>query len=664
MSEHLFHLTIATLVSVVPALHAGAGATDSAFVAADSIYGSLHEVTVTTVGPRRLLRESPDGTLGIDGRMLGEQVTFLGSGDPLAVTRSLPAVSTSNDLQAAYAVRGGSTGDNLLESDGARIVNPLHMLGLFSAFNPSYYRSYGFSAARVAAEVPSLTGARFTAESGLVPDSVAAGSVTAGIIESHGALRLPLWRGASAAIGLRQTYLDFLFPDLLTLGSSRLGYGFTDINAAIVSVAGADTLRLSGFGNHDRMSVRNRKNGSKDGALGRGNLAVSAAWHRPGMRVSLAYSGYSGSFSLEEGGRRIDLPSRLRQFTAGVSCRAGAFTLGGDAGYRYVSGQNGFGRACSGEANLAADYRLALPSAGIRLDAGLRVALYGCGAYRVVRPLPSLAVDYTIGDRYVIYAGARRRMRFDRLVEETTAGLPADFWICAGEGLPAEDVYSAEIGARGNVPGTGILVSIEGYGRLSRHTAEFGGSLLDLASADYNPLTALYFGRGRAAGISLTALRQTGRIRGQISYNYGISRTRIAHFGTASFPSAHDRPHDLNVRLNWTIMRGVDISATFTYATGLPCTLPKYGYMIGENLICEYYPHNSSRLPAYRRLDVAATYAWGGLARHKINLSVYNAAASRNLLFSYHTYSPELGIYRRESVMKAVIPSVAYTFEF
>ncbi|MDE5657285.1 MAG: hypothetical protein K2I19_09475, partial [Muribaculaceae bacterium] len=105
---------------------------------ADSLVDSVHELDAITVSApvsRRVLKMESDGAVNIPAKHLGEQVSFLGGSDPLAIVRSLPSVATANDLQATLNVRGGSTGDNLFCSDNARVVNPLHMLGLFSAFN-------------------------------------------------------------------------------------------------------------------------------------------------------------------------------------------------------------------------------------------------------------------------------------------------------------------------------------------------------------------------------------------------------------------------------------------------------------------------------------------------------------------------------------------------
>ncbi|MDE6196732.1 MAG: TonB-dependent receptor [Muribaculaceae bacterium] len=630
----------------------------------------LHEISVTATGPRRVLRAEADGSLTIDAAHLGEQAAFMGANDPIALLRTLPAVSTNNDLQAAMTVRGGSGGSNLYESDGVRIVNPLHLLGLYSAFNPSFYRSFSFAAGRHGATVPSLTGGRISACSGVEPDTLVSGAVSLGLIESHGTVRVPLRKGTSSlAVGARKTYLNLLFPDILKLGASTIGYGFTDINAAFTARLGDDDLlRISVFGNRDAMTLQSDKNGAKDGDFGWRNAAASAEWTGRKLRLSAGFTYFANSFMMDEGGRSLDLPSSLTQATARAVVPLGDFTAESDVSYRHTSGQGrgAGGRALSSvEGNVAASWRRTL-SGRLTVDAGLRVALYGCGRFFRIMPLPRLDLSYRLADAISVFASYGRYARFDRLIEESTGGLPADFWTCSTDAALPEDVHGVEAGVSGVIPLTAVRFSAEGYYRRMLHSLEFGGSILDLANPSFDPMGHVIDGSGYAAGFSLTLMRQVGSLRGRIGYNIGVSRLRFERYGSHYVPSAHDRLHDLSATLSWTVFRPLVVTAAFTYATGTPYTQARYGYMIGENLICEYFPHNSSRLPSYKRLDLSATWTirHGGRFAHKINVSVYNAAACRNILFRYTTYTPSEGIVQRESVMDTVIPSLSYAFEF
>ena len=626
----------------------------------------LEAVTVTATGPRRVVRLRDNGAVELDGAFLGEQVTMLGTGDPLAVVRTLPSVATSVELQASVCVRGMSTGDNLFTSDNARVISPLHMLGLFSAYNPAYYRRYVFRPGRVPMTEGPLAGGSFAAESGVMPDSILCGSVSAGLIESHGAVRIPLTEGLSAGIGLRHSYLDAIFPDILKLGDSRLKYGFSDLNADVKwKVSQRDVLRLSYFGNRDRMNIESSKKGVKDGELGWRNNAASLSWFRGDAETFVSISDYRSHTDINEGGRELRIPGRMTEYKAAATVPLGPFTVGADVIHRHTSGQNGYGEASSWEYSLSAEGHFAL-NKHITLTAGLRVAGYHNGSYRLFRPQPRLELSGDLGRGFSAYISGGRRVMFDRLIEESGAGLPMNFRVLAGRQVAPSDVWGVEAGIRGRLGESGIYVGLEVYGRRMLHALEWGGSFINLSSPSYNPLSDIGDGRGYAAGIEVSAMRYIGKVRGRIGYNFGTSKVKIDRYGDSYIPSSCDRPHDLNISLNYNPLRPLTLSASFNYASGTPYTRAKYGYMIDENLICEYFPHNSSRLPAYKRLDLAAAWKITGRGRlsHTFTASVYNATVARNVLFRFPEYSVKDGIRQQESVMKAVIPSITYTLDF
>lgn len=631
------------------------------------VVGNLGEVTVTATGSRKLITSSHDGSLRISSSLLGEQAGFMGGNDPVALLRTLPSVATTNELQASLNVRGAYTGDNLFMSDGGRVVNPLHMFGLYSAFNSSFYRNYIFMSGRIPATNPSVTSAMFIADSGMEPDSATNGSVSVGLIESHGAIRVPFVKGKSSiALGMRRSYIDVVLPGVLKLGDSYMSYRFTDLNASLISrLSSRDLLRISFFGNSDRLAAEMEKNGRKEGKFDWSNIAASAEWQHRLLNVSVAFSRYRNGFFMNEGGRELNLPSTISQYTARADYHPGDLSIGADVNFRETSGQNCHGKKASTECNVGAEWEKRLASR-FEINLGIRLSIYDCEGYFTFIPQPRITLGYEIDRNFRLFGAYGRYARFDRLIEETTAGLPADFWTCATADIPPEDVHSIEAGITGIIPHTGICFSIEGYFRKIIGVREYSGSLLDLANPDYNPLENLLKGSGAAYGLSVSALRQFGAIRGRIGYNIGKSEVKFPELGTSRYPSAHDRLHDLCVSMSWSIIPPLVLSANFTHATGIPYTQAKYGYMVGENLVCEYFPHNSSRLPAYNRLDLSLSYSFksGKRLSHTVNLSVYNALANRNVLFRYTSYSVESGIRHRQSVMKAVIPSVSYTINF
>lgn len=635
----------------------------------------LNEVTVTAAAPRKLMQKSSDGTLLINARYLSDRVTFMGSADPVAILRTLPAVSTANELQAAVNVRGSGSGSSYFAADGMRIINPMHLLGLYSTYNPGYFSQYAFRAARIPASLPNFTGGYFGASTSMEPDTVVSGQICAGLIESHAAVRVPLGERASISAAVRQTYLNQVFPNLLRFDNSSLRYEFTDANFGIIwKATDFDMLRLSAMAGQDNLKAVAEHSGAKDGSFGWKNFGGALTWHHRNIITEASISHFSNMFKLTEGGRDIDLPSLETQASFSTTVPWRSFTFGADVNYRYCPGQynrsievapchENFKRAV--EWNVDGAYRLTTAN-GFNFNAELRLALYHCGGYNKVIPLPRIDISYSFAGGCQVFASYSRLVNFDILIEETTAGLPADFHVNASSEVPYESTHSFDIGLSGRIPGIGATFAIDGYYRILQGITEYRGSVLSYVNRGYNPFNDIISGHGYSMGLSVCAMRQWGKMRGSVSYNLGRTRALYNAIGPDWSPTAHDRPHDLCASLSWLPIRGLSLSANYTYATGIPYTQALYGYMIGENLICLYGPHNGARLPDYKRLDISANYTLSGRGRtkHRFNISLYNALANRNVLFYHLSYSTDQGLRRKESVMKSIIPSLSYTFEF
>ena len=210
-----------------------------------------------------------------------------------------------------------------------------------------------------------------------------------------------------------------------------------------------------------------------------------------------------------------------------------------------------------------------------------------------------------------------------------------------------------------------IRYRLSAYFRTMTDVTEYGGALLNMVNDEYDPLDDLHTGRGRAYGLSAMLSGNFGQVTSSVSYTLGRTEGLIDKFGKEWFPLSYDRRHDLCLTVAWRPWRDLSLSATAIYATGFPYTKATYGYMIGENLICEYDRHNSSRLPAYKRVDIGATWVFcrKKVITHKLNLSLYNVCCFENVIFDYVTYSVKNGIRHEKSVLQLIIPSLSYSLQ-
>lgn len=637
----------------------------------------LNDISVTTQVRRPTFIVNTNGTIELSSQFTADNPTFMNSADPVAIIRTLPSVSTCSDLQAAFSVMGSTTGSNLFLADGMRIINPFHMLGFFSAFNPSYYKTLTFNASRINVLSANTTAGRLEAISSANNFDNPHGEISLGAIESHTAISIPIKPIKSiASVGFRKSYLHLLFPSILQFGRTNLKYGFSDLNIGLTTrFTPNNSLSFNFLAGKDHMKFQDLNSMRDDGAFGWENLSVGASWKNGKTILNAAYSGFFNRFKLSEANQKINLPSKLSQISLSYIRPIKTFTIEADAAYRYSSGQqnieNTTNNSTDNRAKKSFEFNAALlwnktfvDKLGIEL--GARVSYYHQNEYNIIVPQLRLHTHYNITDNISFFAAYGRYVRFDRLVEETTGGLPANFWTCADKTLPPETSDAFNVGINIFIPDIAIHVSVEGYYKIIKNSGEFNGSILNTLSADYNALSDVILGDGYAGGITFLLTRNFGKIRGRLSYTFGVSKLKFAELGKQYVSAAGERPHDLNLTLTYQATEALNFSAAFTYASGLPYTRAKYGYMIGENLICEYYPHNSSRLPAYKRLDFSATYTFptNNSRNHSIGISVYNALATNNILFYYTTYSFNEGIKQRKSVMKSVIPSINYTFKF
>lgn len=171
----------------------------------------------------------------------------LGEPDIIAAIRTLPGIYMTNDLKGGFYVRGGSPDQNMIMLDGCEVVNPFHVLGLFSTFNiwamedvqvypanfPVNYSGKLSSAIDIASKEPKKN-TEFNANVSLVSSAFAWSKA---------------WNKRSLLIGYRNTYID-KFTYILGI---TFPYSFYDANIKYTeNLSEAVSLQFNYFENRDR----------------------------------------------------------------------------------------------------------------------------------------------------------------------------------------------------------------------------------------------------------------------------------------------------------------------------------------------------------------------------------------------------------------------------
>jgi hypothetical protein len=181
----------------------------------------------------------------------------------------------------------------------------------------------------------------------------------------------------------------------------------------------------------------------------------------------------------------------------------------------------------------------------------------------------------------------------------------------------------------------------------------------------------LRVGRGYTYGIEAMVRKNDGHFTGWISYTYARSFRIIPEINDGNkYRAPYDKPHSVNIVMNYEISKRLTASATWIYATGLPVTFPTGRAVISNAIIPIYSNRNEYRMPDYHRLDISVTLKgkektgkkWLG----EWNLSVYNVYNRHNawsINFTHDANNPNV-TYAEKTYLFSVIPALTYNFKF
>jgi hypothetical protein len=187
--------------------------------------------------------------------------------------------------------------------------------------------------------------------------------------------------------------------------------------------------------------------------------------------------------------------------------------------------------------------------------------------------------------------------------------------------------------------------------------------------ANENVESELLYGKGRAYGWEVFFKKKEGRLTGWLGYT--LSRTELQIDGINNgnwYPAKQDITHDVSVVGIYKASKKWTLSATWVYNTGNAVTFPSGKYEVNGQVAFYYTQRNASRMPAYNRLDLAATLLAKKTAKWESSwtFSIYNAYDRANpyaIIFQQDPNDASKTQAVQYTLFK-LIPSVTYNFKF
>ena len=132
------------------------------------------------------------------------------------------------------------------------------------------------------------------------------------------------------------------------------------------------------------------------------------------------------------------------------------------------------------------------------------------------------------------------------------------------------------------------------------------------------------------------------------------------------YASPYDQRHNVSVVTMYDLTQRLSLSANWVYNTGKPFDAPSARFEYGNNIVPYYDGKNSSRYPAYHRLDMGIEWKNNPKKRYESSwtFSVYNLYNRKNANMIYFERGDG---YNTEAWLYAIMPriySISYNFNF
>jgi hypothetical protein len=634
---------------------------------------------------------------------------LFGEKDVLKTIQLLPGIQFAGDGNSGFYVRGGGADQNLILLDEATVYNPAHLLGFFSTFNSDAIKDVtvykGGMPAEYGGRLSSVVDIKMN--DGNNKEYHFGGGI--GLVSTRLNAEGPIVKDrGSFSISGRRTYADLflkLSPDSSVSNNSLYFY---DLNMkANYRLDDHNRVYLSGYFGRDNLAFGNTF------GIDYGNATGTARWNhvfssRLFSNTSLIYSKYSYKIRINSNNNNIGLTSNIKDlhlkedlqyyvdagnkidFGFGVIrhiIAPGILSASQSSSFNSLTLQNKY--SFENAAYVSHEWS---PAANLHLDYGLRVASfmalgpgdfytydangnpkdtthYSSGAIvkSYLHPEPRVSLSLQFNESSSIKVAYNRNTQVLHLLSNSTSANPTDLWIPSSNNVKPEIADQESIGFYKNSRDNHYEFSVEAYYKSMQNQIDYknGAQLI----ANENVESQLLFGKGRAYGLELFGKKKVGRLTGWISYT--LSRTQLRIDGINQdrwYPAKQDRTHDISVVGIYQAGPKWTLSATWIYYTGNAVTFPSGKYEVDGQTAFYYTERNGYRMPAYHRMDVAATLQGKKKKRFESSwtFSVYNLYGRQNAYSIVFQNDPDNPA-KTQALQYALfrfVPSVTYNFKF
>lgn len=289
---------------------------------------------------------------------------------------------------------------------------------------------------------------------------------------------------------------------------------------------------------------------------------------------------------------------------------------------------------------------------------------------------PRVSARYLLSENWSLKASYANMQQNIHLLSNSSVGFPSDIWVPAIDSVPPQK-SEQWAGSVSTLLFQGAYeLSLEGYYKTMSNLITYKAGYSNLESTEAWENAVETGGEGESYGAELFLQKKKGKTTGWIGYTLSWSNRRFDNINFGEwYPYKYDRRHDFSLVISHKFNEKWDIGATWVYGTGNAITFPQGVYIgmphtnphneqMSVEFVESYGDRNSTRLPAYHRLDF-------GINKHKkrkkwdstLSLGAYNLYNRKNPFFAYLAYEDNQRVAKQVSLFP-IIPSISYRIQF
>ncbi len=689
----------------------------------------LDEIVITAEEPERISIKKPQMSVSkLNASTIKQIPAVLGEVDVIKSIQMLPGVTNTGEGTPGFNVRGGAADQNLVLLDEAIIYNTSHFFGFFSVFNNDAIKDVKL----YKGDIPAKFGGRVSSvldvhqKDGNSKKFALSGGV--GLISSRLTAEAPLFgEKGSFLIAGRSSYAHLIMKQIEEVKDDKIS--FYDLNLKTnYEINKNNRVFLSGYFGRDVFDIANVIKNNYGNASG--NLRWNHIFNdKLFSNLSLIYSKYDYQIVLDF--VELDWIADIVNYNLKYDFRYylndkykidfGASTILYNLNPGEVKPTSPSSpvnplkleqkRALESGIYVSAEHQI---SDNLTLNYGLRYSRFNrLGGQNIMNYVDNMPVVYNetlgiyeegeetgetfykknesittydnleprLGLSYQLNASSSvkgsytRSAQYLHLLSNTSAVTPVDVWTPSGKYVKPQLSNQYAIGYYKNFKDSKYSLEVETYYKTVDNRIDYvdGSDLIGTNTIE----TEILNGEARAYGLEVLLRKNKGRFTGWLAYTLSKSEQRTPG-GIAGglgindgkwYNTPYDRTHDISITGAYKLNDRWNFSANAVFQTGRPVTYPNGQYEYEGLSIASFSDRNESRLPAYHRLDLSATYTpkknlnrkWQG----EWVFGIYNAYNRRNAASVSFRQNEDTGVNEalRTSIF-GMIPSITYNFKF